>query len=170
LLLLLCRYDIGATSFVVVQLADAELSDVAWSATVADSAVWRGVITSASVGGAFVASLLVFHMAEYLGRRGEMLLSACLYLAGGLFEMLASVPTMSAELGLTALVAGRLVFGMGIGFAMHAVPTYISEMGPSKIRGGLISAKEAMIVLGMVLGYSIGYGFSSSVGECSCSC
>jgi MFS family permease len=104
-------------------------------------------------------------MAEYLGRRGEMLLSAGLYFFGGLLEMLASVPSLSSDVGLMLLVAGRLVFGLGIGFAMHAVPTYISEMGPPKIRGALISAKEAMIVMGMVLGYAIGYGFSSTDGE-----
>ena len=37
-------------------------------------------------------------------------------------------------------------------------------MGPSKIRGALISAKEGMIVLGMVAGYAIGYGFSTTTG------
>lgn len=46
---------------------------------------------------------------------------------------------------------------------MHAAPTYLAEMGPSSIRGLLISMKEASIVLGILLGYVVGFGFSSTL-------
>lgn len=147
---LLFGYDIGATSFVVVQLESSDYSGVSWSSAISDSSVWRGVITSGSVGGAFLVSFLVFPLSEVLGRRGEMLIGACLYMLGGLLEALAAVGTLSETAALFLLVSGRLVFGMGIGFTMHAVPIYISESMPSNVRGMFISAKEAAIVGGMV--------------------
>jgi len=147
---LLFGYDIGATSFVVVQLESSSYSGVDWYSTVADSAVWRGIITSGSVGGAFLISFLVFPLSEVLGRRGEMLIGASLYMLGGLLQVMAGISSLAETAALSLLVCGRLVFGMGIGFSMHAVPIYISETMPSAVRGAFISAKEAVIVGGMV--------------------
>ncbi|XP_055812840.1 D-xylose-proton symporter-like 3, chloroplastic isoform X3 [Solanum dulcamara] len=59
-------------------------------------------------------------------------------------------------LGLGALLLGRLVYGLGIGLAMHGAPLYIAETCPSQIRGTLISLKELAIVLGILLGYFVG--------------
>ncbi len=41
----------------------------------------------------------------------------------------------------------------------HAAPAYIAEMAPPQIRGTLVSLKEGGIVLGILLGYGVGYGF-----------
>lgn len=62
------------------------------------------------------------------------------------------------------LVIGRLIYGFGIGMAMHAAPMYIAETCPVEIRGTLISMKEAFIVLGMLLGYLVGYLAVDTVG------
>lgn len=51
----------------------------------------------------------------------------------------------------------------GVCFSSKA-PAYIGEMSPPSIRGLLISLKEAMIVLGMLLGYFIGWLYQSSEG------
>jgi len=157
-------YDIGATSFVVVQLQSEAYSGVSWYSIVAESALLQGIVTSGAVGGAFLASLLVFSMSESLGRRGEMLVASALYLSGGLLQVLSAVNGLGMDLGITVLVSGRIVFGMGIGFAMHAAPIYISEMAPSAVRGLLISSKEGMIVVGMVAGYVFGDVFSHTPG------
>lgn len=47
--------------------------------------------------------------------------------------------------------------------ATTGAPSYIGEMAPSSIRGLLLSMKEAFIVLGMVLGYTLGNPFNSIV-------
>jgi len=52
---------------------------------------------------------------------------------------------------------GRFVFGLGGGFALHGAPSYIAEMSPAELRGSLVALFEVMLVLGMVLGYTIGY-------------
>ena len=59
---------------------------------------------------------------------------------------------------------GRIIYGFGVGFAMQGAPAYIGEMAPPAIRGLLVSLKEAFIVLGMLLGYSIGYLYSKTSG------
>ncbi len=65
---------------------------------------------------------------------------------------------------LPLLVAGRTLFGVGIGFAMHAAPAYIAETAPTAVRGLLISLKEGFVVGGILLGYLASYLFVDSVG------
>lgn len=43
------------------------------------------------------------------------------------------------------MMTRRFTYGLGIGFAMHAAPAYISETSPPSVRGLLISLKEAAI-------------------------
>ena len=66
---LLFGYDIGATSFVLTQLESSEYSGVHFSDAVEDSSYLQGAITSSGVGGALLGSILVFRVAEMLGRR-----------------------------------------------------------------------------------------------------
>jgi MFS family permease len=82
------------------------------------------------------------------------------YFMGSLFS--AMVPG-EKKLGLTFLVLSRMVYGCGIGSAMHSVPVYIAEMAPPSVRGFLISLKEAVIVFGMFMGYVVGGAFMSQV-------
>ena len=54
------------------------------------------------------------------------------------------------------LLCGRLLYGFGIGTAMHVAPLFIGETAPDNLRGKLVSLKEAAIVLGIVYGYYTG--------------
>ena len=154
-------YDIGCTSLVVSQLGDPDHSGVSWS-DVASGKIIKGLITSASIAGAFVGSCIVFPLADRLGRRRELLVGAVLYAAGAVISALTTLYGSSAGVGLTHMVAGRFVYGIGIGISMHGAPSYISEMSPASLRGTLISAKEGLIVLGVLVGNSIGYALKST--------
>ena len=57
-------YDIGATSFVVVQLESAKYGGAAFIDVMASSALWRGIVTSGAVAAPFLSTFLVFSMAE----------------------------------------------------------------------------------------------------------
>jgi hypothetical protein len=46
---------------------------------------------------------------------------------------------------------------------MHSVPVYISEMAPSRVRGMLVACKEALIVAGMLAGYTVSAIFIKQV-------
>ncbi|XP_009779936.1 D-xylose-proton symporter-like 3, chloroplastic [Nicotiana sylvestris] len=150
---LLFGYDIGATSGATISLQSAELSGTTWYNF---SAVQLGLVVSGSLYGALIGSILAYPFADFLGRRRELIIAALLYAAGG--SLTAYAP------GLGALLLGRLVYGLGIGLAMHGAPLYIAETCPSQIRGTLISLKELAIVLGILLGYFVGSYEINAVG------
>ena len=158
---LLFGYDIGGTSAVVVQLESSEYSGVTWYATIADSSFYQGVITSIGMFGAMIGSLICFAVADDLGRRRSLILASLLFLVGVIVEYISGDSTWDAATGISVLVTGRFIYGLGCGFAMHGAPAYIGEMAPPSIRGLLVSMKEVFIVLGMVLGYTIGYLYSN---------
>ncbi|KAI3953514.1 hypothetical protein MKW92_006080 [Papaver armeniacum] len=142
---LLYGYDIGATSGATISLESATLSGTSWYNL---SSVEIGLVVSGSLYGALIGSILAFTIADFLGRRRELITSSLLYLVGALVTAVAP--------NFAILVIGRVIYGMGIGLAMHAAPMYIAETAPSQIRGRLISLKELFIVLGMLLGYTVG--------------
>ncbi|CAM8909942.1 unnamed protein product [Rhodiola kirilowii] len=150
---LLFGYDIGATSGATISLQSAELSGTSWYNL---SAVQLGLVVSGSLYGALIGSLCVYPIADFLGRRRELISAAVLYLLGALVT--ASAPDFAL------LLTGRLIYGLGIGLAMHGAPLYISETCPSKIRGTLISFKELFIVLGILVGYAVGNFEINAVG------
>ncbi|XP_062171489.1 D-xylose-proton symporter-like 3, chloroplastic [Alnus glutinosa] len=150
---LLFGYDIGATSSATLSLKSPELSGTTWFNI---SAVQLGLVVSGSLYGALFGSLLVYPIADFLGRRRELIIGAALYALGGLFTAYAP--------GLGVLLVGRLLYGLGIGLAMHGAPLYIAETGPSQIRGTLVSLKELFIVLGILLGYFVGSFQIGAVG------
>ncbi|BBH04745.1 Major facilitator superfamily protein [Prunus dulcis] len=150
---LLFGYDIGATSGATISLQSPELSGTAWFNL---SAVLLGLVVSGSLYGALFGSLLVYPIADFLGRRRELIISAVLYLLGGLIT--AYAPSLSV------LLVGRLLYGLGIGMAMHGAPLYIAETCPSQIRGTLVSLKELLIVLGILLGYFVGSFEINAIG------
>ena len=160
---LLFGWDIGATSYVLTQLQSAEYSGVSWSGAVAGSSFLQGLITSGGVAGALIGAAIVFRIADAIGRRRELILAALLYVAGAVLEVASGSGTSEAT-GLALLLLGRLVYGAGCGFAMHGAPAYIAEMSPASIRGTLVSLKEAAIVLGICLGYGVGYAYSEVDG------
>ncbi|CAN8253272.1 unnamed protein product [Cochlearia groenlandica] len=142
---LLFGYDIGATSGATLSLQSPALSGTTWFNF---SPVQLGLVVSGSLYGALLGSLLVYGVADFLGRRRELIIAAVLYLLGSLITGCAP--------DLNILLAGRLLYGLGIGLAMHGAPLYIAETCPSQIRGTLISLKELFIVLGILLGFSVG--------------
>ncbi|PSS04544.1 D-xylose-proton symporter-like [Actinidia chinensis var. chinensis] len=142
---LLYGYDIGSTSCATISIESATLSGITWYDL---SSVDIGLITSGSLYGALIGSVLAFNVADFIGRRRELIVAAFLYFVGALVTALAPY--------FVVMVIGRFVYGIGIGLAMHAAPMYIAETAPTQIRGQLISLKEFFIVLGMVVGYAGG--------------
>merc|ERR1719197_2010512 len=87
-----------------------------------------------------------------MGRKLEVQLGAVLYFLGATICCASPV--------LWGIYIGFFVYGVGIGFAMHAAPVYIAEISPAEIRGTLVSAKEAVVVLGIFFGFLFGFIFS----------
>ncbi|RLN16647.1 D-xylose-proton symporter-like 3, chloroplastic [Panicum miliaceum] len=142
---LLFGYDIGATSGATISVQSADLSGTTWFNL---SSVQLGLVASGSLYGALGGSILAYRVADFLGRRIELVTAAALYILGALVTGFAP--------NFVALIIGRILYGIGIGLAMHGAPLYIAETSPSQIRGTLISLKELFIVLGILFGYLIG--------------
>ncbi|XP_061368454.1 D-xylose-proton symporter-like 3, chloroplastic isoform X2 [Gastrolobium bilobum] len=150
---LLFGYDIGATSGATISLQSPELSGITWFNL---SSIQLGLVVSGSLYGALLGSLLAYNIADFLGRKRQLIAAALLYVLGG------GITAYAPELGV--LLAGRLLYGLGIGLAMHGAPLYIAETCPSQIRGTLVSLKELFIVLGILTGYFVGSFQINTVG------
>lgn len=104
---------------------------------------------------ALVSTLICFRFAAALGRRRELLIGSALYAVGALISCLA------VNIGM--VWTGQALYGLGVGFSMHAAPIFIAEISPAHIRGLLVSGKEAMVVVGILLGFSAGAIFGNTI-------
>jgi MFS family permease len=83
---------------------------------------------------------------HYLGRRGEIFLTAC---------CLTATPIGSAfAQSWQGLFAARFVMGIGIGAKNATVPIYSAEMAPARIRGALVMFWQLWVVAGIFLGFA----------------
>ena len=62
---------------------------------------------------------------------------------------------MAAAMNLTVLIVGRVLAGIGIGFASQTVPVYIAESAPESIRGTLVSVDVLLITGGQFVSYVV---------------
>lgn len=102
----------------------------------------QGLVVSTCLLGAAVGSLLGSGLADSLGRRKAFLLVTLPLLLGPLLSATAS--------GLSTMIAGRVVTGVGIGLSSALVPLYISEISPTALRGTLGSINQLMICVGIL--------------------
>lgn len=112
----------------------------------------KGFLSSLNLIGAVLSSLICFRFADDLGRKLEVQIGASLYIIGAVLAAASPV--------LWGTILGFGVYGLGIGFSMHAAPVFIAEISPANVRGTLVSAKEAVVVTGIFLGFLLGYIFS----------
>ncbi|OWM89901.1 hypothetical protein CDL15_Pgr012538 [Punica granatum] len=99
-----------------------------------------------------VGSLASGRTSDWLGRRYTVVLAASTFLIGALLMGLA--PSFSF------LMAGRLVAGIGVGYALMIAPVYAAEISPSLTRGFMASLPEVFINIGILLGYISNYTLS----------
>ncbi|KAK9156222.1 hypothetical protein Sjap_003702 [Stephania japonica] len=68
----------------------------------------------------------------------------------------------AAAVDVSIIYIGRILLGVGVGFALQFVPLYISEMAPSKLRGRLNNVFQLMIAIGIFAANLINY-FSNKI-------
>lgn len=100
------------------------------------------------VGGAMAGKL-----SDLIGRRLTMAIAAAIFFAGA--AIMAGSPSFPV------LLLGRLVAGIGVGFALMIAPVYSAELSPARIRGSLVSLTEVFINFGILLGYLVSFAFQS---------
>jgi sugar porter (SP) family MFS transporter len=102
-------------------------------------------ITALGLIGAVVGALFTGRITDYLGRKKVILASAFVFATGAVWTGLA--PTVNQ------LMISRFYLGLAIGVSSFAVPLYISEISPTKIRGTLVSMFQLLITVGILAAY-----------------
>ncbi|KAH7573752.1 hypothetical protein JRO89_XS03G0202200 [Xanthoceras sorbifolium] len=98
---------------------------------------------------ALVASFAAASACTKIGRKPTMQIAS-------LFFLLGVVLTASA-MNIEMLIIGRLCLGVGVGFANQAVPLFLSELAPAKIRGALNICFQLFITIGILVANMVNY-------------
>jgi MFS transporter, SP family, galactose:H+ symporter len=61
-----------------------------------------------------------------------------------------------------------IVAGLAVGAASALVPTYISEISPTDLRGNLSSAFQLAITLGILLAYLVNFALAGAEAWLGC--
>ncbi|KAE8798077.1 sugar transport protein 1-like [Hordeum vulgare] len=107
------------------------------------------LFTSSLYLAALVASLFASVITRKLGRRATMLGGGLVFLVGAVLNGFA--------VNIAMLIIGRILLGIGVGFSNQAVPLYLSEMAPAKMRGMLNISFQLMITVGILAANLINY-------------
>ena len=103
--------------------------------------------------GAFFAGRL----ADLVGRRTVMIVSALLFLFGALIQGVTEVHAI--------FVAARFAGGMAVGAASVLSPLYISEVAPAKVRGRMSTVQQVMIISGLTAAFLVNYFLAQNAGS-----
>ncbi|CAI0429885.1 unnamed protein product, partial [Linum tenue] len=108
----------------------------------------------------YLAGLTATFFASYttrtLGRRPTMLIAGLFFIAG--------VVLNAAAQDLAMLIVGRILLGCGVGFANQAVPLFLSEIAPTRIRGALNILFQLNVTIGILFANLINYGTAKIKG------
>ncbi|KAJ9189357.1 hypothetical protein P3X46_000664 [Hevea brasiliensis] len=114
------------------------------------------LFTSSLYLAALVASFLASTVTRAFGRKISMLFGGFVFLIGAILN--------GAAMNVAMLIIGRLLLGVGVGFANQSVPVYLSEMAPAKIRGALNIGFQMAITIGILAANLINYGTAKIEG------
>ncbi|XP_012068036.1 sugar transport protein 8 isoform X2 [Jatropha curcas] len=106
---------------------------------------------------AIVSSFFASIVNKKCGRKPTIQIASVLYLIGAVLNAFAQ--------NLAMLIAGRMFIGAGVGFGNQAVPLFISEIAPTRYRGGLNICFQLFVTFGILIANIINYETPTSLIE-----
>ncbi len=117
----------------------------------------EGLVASSLLLGAAFGAIFGGRLADYSGRRNNILLLAVIFFFATIGCTLApNVPVM---------VIFRFLLGLAVGGASVTVPSYLAEMSPAESRGRMVTQNELMIVSGQLLAFVINAILGNTMGH-----
>ncbi|XP_011076417.1 hexose carrier protein HEX6-like [Sesamum indicum] len=104
-----------------------------------------------------IASFFAASMTRDYGRKPSIITGGVAFLIGAILG--------GAAQNIYMLTIGRLLLGVGIGFANQSVPLYLSEMAPSKFRGAFNYGFQFCVSAGGLLASLVNYGVEKIKGD-----
>ncbi|KAJ4706614.1 Hexose carrier protein [Melia azedarach] len=114
-----------------------------------DSQLLTSFTSSLYVAG-LVASFFASYVTRAFGRKPTILAGGAAFLAGAGLG--------GAATNVYMIIFGRVLLGVGVGFANQAVPLYLSEMAPARYRGAINNGFQFSIGIGALSANLINYG------------
>ena len=119
------------------------------------SASGEGWYVGCALIGSIIGVLCAGSLSDYIGRKITMLISAAFF----------SISAIGCAVcgSFDALVAFRIIGGVGIGIVSIVSPIYISEVSPAKIRGTLVSLYQLAVTAGFLLAYLANWAIDAGI-------
>ncbi|KAI4380711.1 hypothetical protein MLD38_006872 [Melastoma candidum] len=108
------------------------------------------LFTSSLYFAALLTTFAASHLTRKKGRKASILLGSISFFIGGALN--------ACAVNIFMLIIGRILLGAGIGFGNQAVPLYLSEIAPAKIRGAVNQLFQLTTCLGVLVAALINYG------------
>ncbi|KAF2311786.1 hypothetical protein GH714_026716 [Hevea brasiliensis] len=108
------------------------------------------LFTSSLYFAALISTFGASHVTRNKGRKGSIIVGSISFFVGAVLN--------AAAVNISMLIIGRILLGVGIGFSNQAVPLYLSEMAPAKIRGAINQLFQLTTCLGILIATLINYG------------
>ncbi|AES76785.1 putative major facilitator, sugar transporter, major facilitator superfamily [Medicago truncatula] len=108
------------------------------------------LFTSSLYFAALVSTFGASSLTKNKGRRASILVGSVSFFCGAIIN--------AAAKNIAMLIIGRILLGIGIGFGNQAVPLYLSEMAPAKIRGAVNQLFQLTTCLGILIANLVNYG------------
>lgn len=115
-----------------------------------------GVNVGAILIGSSIGAFSAGRLADRIGRRSVMMLSAALFLFSALLAGAASTSAI--------FIVARIIGGLGVGAASVISPVYISEVTPAAVRGRLSSVQQVMIITGLTGAFVANFALARYAG------
>lgn len=117
------------------------------------------LITTAVLIGAVLGALSSGRISDIIGRKKVIIATSLIFALGSILT--GAAPSM------IILVISRIILGIAIGISSFAVPLYISEISPTKVRGAMVSSFQLMITIGIVASYFSDLAFADELNPYS---
>lgn len=90
----------------------------------------KSLIVSILSCGTFFGAIFAGDFADWLGRRTTIIIGCGIFIVGAILQ--------TASEGISLMVPGRLIAGIGVGFVSAIIILYMSEIAPKRVRGAIV--------------------------------